>query len=85
MVSGIKLSKRDRIFLICTYTYVTIALLLVAYPILYIISASISDPKMVASGEMWLLPKVLPLRGMKLYFRTRRFGRGMEIRFCIHC
>lgn len=76
MVSGIKLSKRDRIFLICTYTYVTIALLLVAYPILYIISASISDPKMVASGEMWLLPKGITFKGYEIVFQNSKIWTG---------
>ncbi|KTD85832.1 carbohydrate ABC transporter permease [Paenibacillus etheri] len=76
MVSGIKLSKRDRIFLICTYTYVAIALLLVAYPILYIISASISDPKMVASGEMWLLPKGITFKGYEIVFQNSKIWTG---------
>jgi putative aldouronate transport system permease protein len=76
MVSGIKLSKRDRIFLICIYTYVAIALLLVAYPILYIISASISDPKMVASGEMWLIPKGITLKGYEIVFQNSKIWTG---------
>lgn len=76
MVSGIKLSKRDRIFLICIYTYVAIALLLVAYPILYIISASISDPKMVASGEMWLFPKGVTFKGYEIVFQNSKIWTG---------
>lgn len=76
MVSGIKLSKRDRIFLICIYTYVAIALLLVAYPILYIISASISDPKMVASGEMWLFPKGITFKGYEIVFQNSKIWTG---------
>jgi putative aldouronate transport system permease protein len=76
MVSGIKPSKRDRIFLICIYTYVAIALLLVAYPILYIISASISDPKMVASGEMWLFPKGITFKGYEIVFQNSKIWTG---------
>lgn len=76
MVSGLKLSKRDRIFLICIYTYVAIALLLVAYPILYIISASISDPKMVASGEMWLFPKGITFKGYEIVFQNSKIWTG---------
>ncbi|CAH1053962.1 carbohydrate ABC transporter permease [Paenibacillus pseudetheri] len=76
MVSGIKLSKRDRIFLICIYTYVAIALLVVAYPILYIISASISDPKMVASGEMWLIPKGITFKGYEIVFQNSKIWTG---------
>ncbi|MEK4297670.1 carbohydrate ABC transporter permease, partial [Paenibacillus sp. FSL R5-0914] len=58
------------------YTYVTIALLLVAYPILYIISASISDPKMVASGEMWLLPKGITFKGYEIVFQNSKIWTG---------
>jgi len=55
---------------------VAIALLLVAYPILYIISASISDPKMVASGEMWLFPKGITFKGYEIVFQNSKIWTG---------
>ena len=61
MASGVKESNGDKLFLFCNYLYLTIALVIVLYPLLYIVSASISDPKAVASGEMWLFPTRTPL------------------------
>lgn len=76
MATAIKDSRRDRIFQICNYIYVSIALLLVAYPIVYIISASISDPKMVASGEMWLFPKGITFKGYEIVFQNSKIWNG---------
>lgn len=63
MAATVKETRADKIFIVCNYIYLTIALILVLYPVLYILSASISDPKMVASGEMWLLPKGITFDG----------------------
>lgn len=34
-----------------------ILLLIVAYPLYFIVIASVSDPSMVMNGEVWLWPK----------------------------
>lgn len=66
----IKENKGDRIFNIINYTVMTLALIIVAYPIIYILSASISDPTYVNSGQMWLLPKGLTIEGYKRVFNN---------------
>lgn len=76
MGSAIKQSRSDRLFLAFNYLYVTLALIVVAYPVLYIISASISDPQMVSSGEMWLLPKGINFDGFNLVFQNDKIWRG---------
>ena len=53
----IKMSRGDKVFVTFNYLFVIIATLLVLYPLIYIISGSVSDPKLVNSGAMWLLPK----------------------------
>ncbi|MGZ9583278.1 carbohydrate ABC transporter permease [Paenibacillus marinisediminis] len=68
MAIAVKESKTDKIFLACNYIFLTLALIVVLYPLVYIMSASISDPKLVNSGEMWLFPKGLNLEGYKLVF-----------------
>ena len=53
----IKMSRGDKVFVTFNYLFVIIATLLVLYPLIYIISGSVYDPKLVNSGAMGLLPK----------------------------
>ena len=52
----IRMSRGDRVFTVCNYVYLTIAMLLVLYPCIYVVSASFSDATAVQSGEVWLWP-----------------------------
>lgn len=74
--TAIKESKGDRLFLAANYIYLTIALIIVAYPLIYIISASISNPQYVNSGEMWLFPKDLTFEGYKRVFQEGKIWTG---------
>ncbi|OBR66558.1 sugar ABC transporter permease [Paenibacillus oryzae] len=76
MVKSIKESPSDRVFLALNYVYLIIALVIVLYPLIYIVSASISTPKFVSSGEMWLFPKGLTLDGYKLVFNNPKIWNG---------
>src|SRR5699024_11156104 len=57
--------KSDRYFKIVNYTFLAIAMLVVLYPLIYVISASISSPAQVNSGNMWLSPKEITFEGYK--------------------
>lgn len=48
----------------------------VLYPLIYIVSASISDPATVNSGEMWLLPKGVTFEGYKIIFDNPDIWKG---------
>ncbi|WP_094096207.1 carbohydrate ABC transporter permease [Paenibacillus physcomitrellae] len=72
----IRESGVDRFFLVVTYCFLAIALIIVLYPVVYIISASISSPKFVSSGEMWLFPKGLTFDGYKLVFENPKIWLG---------
>jgi len=76
MLSGVKETKRDKIFVICNYIYVLLAFLIVFYPLIYMISASISNPKFVGSGEMWLWPKGITFDGYKRVFENTSIWIG---------
>lgn len=76
MLTGVKETKRDKIFLICNYIYVFIAFLIVFYPLVYMVSASISDPKLVGSGDMWLFPKGITFDGYKRVFENTSIWIG---------
>ncbi|OBZ08631.1 MULTISPECIES: carbohydrate ABC transporter permease [Bacillales] len=76
MTSAVKESGRDKVFLICNYIYVFLAFIVVAYPVIYMISASISDPKLVGSGEMWLWPKGITFEGYQRVFQNTSIWTG---------
>lgn len=76
MVTAIKESRGDKLFLISTYIYLGLALLVVLYPLIYILSASISSPQDVNSGAMWLFPKNVTLDGYKLVFENPKIWNG---------
>lgn len=76
MIKAIKETKQDRFFLACNYLFLCLALVIVAYPILYILSASISSPKLVASGAMWLWPKGITFEGYERVFRDTKIWTG---------
>ncbi|OAB43005.1 carbohydrate ABC transporter permease [Paenibacillus glacialis] len=76
MVITVKETGRDKVFAICIYIYVFLAFIIVAYPVVYMLSASISDPKLVSSGEMWLWPKGITFDGYKRVFENASIWRG---------
>ncbi|WP_172257559.1 carbohydrate ABC transporter permease [Saccharibacillus deserti] len=76
MITAIQESKGDKVFLICTYIYLSVALLIVLYPLIYILSASISSPQAVNSGQMWLFPKDVTWAGYELVFNNPKIWNG---------
>lgn len=76
MSAVIKETKADRIFKAFNISFLFIALMVVLYPLIYIVSASVSDPAQVNSGEMWLFPKGFTLEGYKLIFENDQIWRG---------
>ncbi|WP_127582826.1 carbohydrate ABC transporter permease [Paenibacillus koleovorans] len=53
----------DRLFGACIYAFLLLIVILVLYPLLFILSASVSDANAILRGEVWLLPKGLHLGG----------------------
>ncbi|GAA0420713.1 carbohydrate ABC transporter permease [Virgibacillus salarius] len=76
MGSAIQDTKKDKAFKVLVLLFLTAALLIVLYPLIYIISASISNPSAVNTGEMWLFPKEITLEGYKLIFQNDDIWRG---------
>ena len=71
-----KETAQDRITLIVIYILLSIILLVVLYPLLFVISASISDPLTVSRGEMWLFPTKLSFIGYELVFANKEIWTG---------
>ena len=66
--NGIALSRADRAFDIMDYILLTIAFLLVAYPLYFVVIASISDPIAVYEGRVVLWPIKPTLEGYARIF-----------------
>jgi len=61
-------NKADLVFDSLNYILMFGVLVIILYPLIYVVSASFSDPYKVSSGEMWLLPKGFTLEGYKRLF-----------------
>ncbi|MGI6184060.1 MAG: carbohydrate ABC transporter permease [Candidatus Fimadaptatus sp.] len=66
----IQLSVGDRAFVIFNYTFLAIILLLVLYPLIYIVSCSFSSPAAVTGGAVWLFPVDFSLVGYETVFKN---------------
>ncbi|OXS61673.1 sugar ABC transporter permease [Cohnella sp. CIP 111063] len=50
-------SSEDKVFDAVLYAIAALIIVIVLYPLIFIVSASLSDPTKVLGGEVWLLPK----------------------------
>jgi multiple sugar transport system permease protein/putative aldouronate transport system permease protein len=67
--TAIKDTGGDRLFSVVNYVILTLFLLVVAYPLIYIVSASFSSAKAVTSGQVWLWPVDFTLDGYRAIFQ----------------
>jgi putative aldouronate transport system permease protein len=66
----------DNVFNAVNLTFVTITMLVVLYPLLYIVSCSLSDPVLVANGTVWLWPRGLNIDGYIRVFQDKNILIG---------
>ena len=66
---AIKEPRGDRIFGAVVFVIVTLLMLIVLYPLVYVLSCSVSSPTAVGAGEVVLLPKRFTLMGYKRVFQ----------------
>lgn len=66
----------DRMVLFCIYSMLVFVLVLILYPLIYIVSSSFSSPKAVTLGQVWLLPIHLSLDGYKAILNYPMILRG---------
>lgn len=69
-------TRADKIFDLCNKLLVWFFILIIAFPLMYIISASISDPNYVNSGKMWLFPKDITFEGFRRVFNSKEIWIG---------
>ena len=66
----------DRVFIFFVYLFLVLVLLVVLYPVIYIVSASFSDPNAVTAGKVWLYPVDFSLRGYQVTFQNPQIVTG---------
>ncbi|MBO9605703.1 MAG: carbohydrate ABC transporter permease [Paenibacillaceae bacterium] len=69
-------SAQDRTVTVVIYAFLLLAALVVAYPLLFVLSASVSEPQMVNSGQVVLLPAGFNLEGYREILDYAPIWRG---------
>ena len=74
---------RDKVFLTAVHIYLLVTLLVILYPLVYVISASLSSPHAVISGQVWLFPVDFSLEGYIRVFQNKTFLSGLKNSFIL--
>ncbi|WP_248926987.1 carbohydrate ABC transporter permease [Paenibacillus hamazuiensis] len=69
-------SRGDRIFDAINTLLLVLITFVVLYPLLFVLSASISDPSAVVKGDLWLLPKGVNFSGYAKVFGNNEILTG---------
>lgn len=76
MSTKTKKISSDKVFDIFNYTLLILLIVVVAYPLYYVLIASISDPYEVYGGKTFLLPSKITLEGYFRVFREESIATG---------
>lgn len=66
----------DSVFDLIVYCVAWSSLILVAYPLLYVVSCSFSDPMAILTGKVWLLPVKPTIRAYVVIFQDQQIIRS---------
>jgi putative aldouronate transport system permease protein len=75
-MSKVNETRADKIFNIINVSVLSIVLIIVLYPLVYIISASMSNPTLVNQGKVWLFPKGINFDGYRRVFQDQQIWIG---------
>lgn len=75
-MSAIKESGGDRAFNIVNIVILSIVLLIVVYPLYFVIIASISNPDLVNSGKVFIIPREITFTGYWRVFQDKEILTG---------
>ncbi|MFC5653581.1 carbohydrate ABC transporter permease [Paenibacillus solisilvae] len=76
MKNKIKEPFSDRVLLAVIYLVLTVLMLAVLYPLVYIFSSSLSSPNAVVSGRVWLFPVELSFKAYQSIFKSTQLMHG---------
>jgi ABC-type glycerol-3-phosphate transport system permease component len=74
--TAIRLSSGDRIFNFINMALLSLVMLIVLYPLIYILSASFSNSNAVMAGRVWLFPVEPTLAGYEAVFKNPKIPRS---------
>lgn len=77
-MTALRRTKADVLFDLCNYVVLAIILLIVLYPLYFIVIASFSDPRLVSVGKVWAWPKGITFDGYKMVFANRDLVTGFR-------
>ena len=72
----IALTRQDRVLNAVLYVLLSLILLAVAYPLFFVTIASISDPVLVNTGKVWIIPRGVTLDGYAKIVQHQDLLRG---------
>lgn len=75
-VNRVRQSRGDVAFDVVVTAFLIIAVIVVAYPLLYVVSASLSSTDAVMGGRVWLLPVEFSLEAYKTTFKYESIMTG---------
>ena len=75
---AIRDSRGDRVFACVVYALVTLILIVVSYPLIYVVSASISNPLDIITGKLILFPRELSFRAYQAVFHSKDLLTGYK-------
>ena len=75
------MSLTDKTFVFLVYFILSLILVIVLYPLLYVVAASFSDPQAVIRGEVFIFPVRPTLRGYEAVFQNKKILRGFANSF----
>ena len=80
---GKRRSRGDRVFEAVNYILFTLIILVVAYPLYFVVLASVSDPTQTLNGQVWLRIKGFQLDGYRRILEDQRIwtGYGNSVRY----
>lgn len=70
------MKREDMAFSFMVYVLLTFVLIIIAFPLIYLVSASFSSPQAVISGRVWLLPVDFTIKGYEAIFKDSIIIRG---------
>ncbi|NGP43856.1 carbohydrate ABC transporter permease [Bacillaceae bacterium SIJ1] len=71
-----RFSLSDKTFDIINTSFLLVIVVMITYPLIFVLSASISDPLAVSSGEMWLWPTGITFEGYQRVFENDAIWTG---------
>lgn len=73
---GARMTMGDKVFVTVVYVILAVLMISMLYPMIFVLSASFSDPRMVSTGKMLLWPVGVRLDGYKYILQYQEIWTG---------